>query len=898
MDGGFKINHGPSGSIGGIALLTRGISNAFRTITGFQQAGAELAAVLGKTRAETADLSKEAIRLGSITAKTATEVTQLQQAFARLGFSQGEILNLTGATISGSIAMNGELASTAELVGAVVNSFDNFSSLDASEIIDQLSLSTSKSALNFEKLQTSLPIVSGAANAAGVPFTELLALLGKLSDAGIDASTSATALRNIFIESAAQGRDYKDLLGDVAGSTDKLTKSNELFGKKGAVQAVILSKNIDLVKDLDGVLRDAGGTAQQMADEQLNTLSGSLTLLSSAWDGMILSFENGEGAFGKAIKLMIDDMTALLGSITGTNSASAELEQLLGRGYWGDGLIDPFDYKTLLDFNFALIRTRDLWREMSIEDLSSQWADLSDEMHRLDLNTEVGADKAKLLANQIKLIKEIIEEKRTAEYNSELERMAAASKDAASAIQIQAHALEQLIEKLKQNKEQREALVSLNNSPGEEAHLERLRAEGRELEKQIDLLKQKASLDSFSGSGAVEMMKTVQLNAQTRTEIYLAEQERQLLSERDLLELYLQGNLITHQEYLRQRRLLDQDDKNLAIINSRAPISGGAPGVSNGSTAGGDPLNQFFGAASSKLNGTDPDLTAQRIAAAETYVNTLGELHSAYISGVENRENRAFDQEVARNNAKKEQLQQRLNQGVIDQSVYETEVRKIEEKENSKKAALQRKQFKRQQKADAIMAGIQGSLAIVKAIAQFGPPPSPAGIAGIISAGLITGLNVATILSKPVPQFETGGSFSTDSGVVSGASHSSGGISMIDSLTGQKVGEMEGGEMYHIYSKDTVKQNRPMMDALLNSSMYGGGRSVNFLSSGNGSPGGYFEDGGAVVAGGADFNPMINEMKGMREDLRGLKNIRATVVAEEVRTSLNRKDEADRMSGG
>ena len=200
------------GIFGGIAIFVRGLRQGVNVIRDFEKSGATLSAVLQKTSEETKELTDDAIRLGSETVKTAQEVTQLQIAFARLGFSQQEILELTESTIQGSIALNSELGSTAELVGAVVNTFDDFTSVDAPEILDILSLATAKSALNFEKLQTGLPIVSGAANAAGVGFTTLVALLGKLSDAGIDVSTSSTALRNIFIESANQGLEYSDIL--------------------------------------------------------------------------------------------------------------------------------------------------------------------------------------------------------------------------------------------------------------------------------------------------------------------------------------------------------------------------------------------------------------------------------------------------------------------------------------------------------------------------------------------------------------------------------------------------------------------------------------------------------------------------------------------------------------
>ena len=103
-------------------------------------------------------------------------MTQLQIAYARLGFTQNEIINLTEGTIAGSIALNAELDETANLTGAIVRTFDDLKTTDAARIQDVLAAATQKSALNFEKLQTSLPIVAGAANAVGIPFTKLVSL--------------------------------------------------------------------------------------------------------------------------------------------------------------------------------------------------------------------------------------------------------------------------------------------------------------------------------------------------------------------------------------------------------------------------------------------------------------------------------------------------------------------------------------------------------------------------------------------------------------------------------------------------------------------------------------------------------------------------------------------------
>jgi len=316
---------GALGLIVGGSLVVGAIGSVIDKFASFEQANASLSSVMATaTRAELQDLQKDAKRLGATTAKSATEVVGLQEAFARLGFQAPAIIDMTESTIAGSIAMKGELSDTAELVGAMVRSFDNLESVNAPSIIDQMTRATQQSALNFEKLQTSLPIVAGAANAAGIPFNKLLALLGKLSDAGIDASSSSTALRNIFIDSAAQGLSYEQILQKIANNQDKLTAANDEFGKRTAVSSVILAKNLTQTDQLsDSLLVGAG--AQEAAAKQLDTLKGRLTILNSAWEGFILNIESGNGKFGQFLKTTIEVATEILSLASGTEKAKEEL---------------------------------------------------------------------------------------------------------------------------------------------------------------------------------------------------------------------------------------------------------------------------------------------------------------------------------------------------------------------------------------------------------------------------------------------------------------------------------------------------------------------------------------------------------------------------------------------
>lgn len=63
-------------------------------------------------------------------------------------------------------------------------------------------------------------------------------------------------------------------------------------------------------------------------------------------------------------------------------------------------------------------------------------------------------------------------------------------------------------------------------------------------------------------------------------------------------------------------------------------------------------------------------------------------------------------------------------------------------------------------------------------------------------------------------------------GVFGGSLHSQGGNPVIDGRTGEVIAEVEAGEPYMILSRDTYRNNGPIIDALLDSSMHQGGRPI------------------------------------------------------------------------
>ena len=217
-----------------IYLFVNALKGSFNTIREFTKQNAVLAGVLGVTRKEIKELTNQAINLGSVYPVTATEVNKLQVSFARLGFTQSEIINLTEATIQGSIALNSSLDQTATLVGAVVLAYQMLGTENAPEIIDKLTLATQKSSLSFVSLQTGLPKVAGAANALNISLSETLAHMGIAHDATLDASISATSLRNIYLELSKRGiKQDSSETPSTSNSLARFRKSSRLISFSG-----------------------------------------------------------------------------------------------------------------------------------------------------------------------------------------------------------------------------------------------------------------------------------------------------------------------------------------------------------------------------------------------------------------------------------------------------------------------------------------------------------------------------------------------------------------------------------------------------------------------------------------------------------------------------------------
>lgn len=304
-----------------IGAFTRGISNAIGIAKDFEQSNANLASVLGVSRSEIGALTEDAKRLGAATSFSASEVSGLQTEFAKLGFNESEILNATEATLNLAAATGSDLGEAAAIAGATLGGF-GLGAEETARVTDVMAKSFSTSALDMEKFKESMKTAAPAAKAVGKSVEETTALLGTLSNAGISGSKAGTSLKTTFINLNAAGLTMNEGFEKVNNSSDKLGTAVKLVGKEAAAAFLVLADGADDTAMLQKGLENAGGAAEKMANEQLDTLEGSLKILNSAWEGFVLGLLSGEGAFSSISRSMVGFATSVLGVLTPSQELS------------------------------------------------------------------------------------------------------------------------------------------------------------------------------------------------------------------------------------------------------------------------------------------------------------------------------------------------------------------------------------------------------------------------------------------------------------------------------------------------------------------------------------------------------------------------------------------------
>ncbi len=312
----------------GVAAAAMAVKKALTFTTNavfsFSGASAKLKAIVQPTTAEFVNLEKAALKLGSTTAFTASQVMNAFTEQAKLGQKVNEILASGNSVLNLAAMSQIGLAEAAEMTVQTLNQF-NLDAEHTNKVVDVMAKSFTSSALDAGKFAESMKYAGTIGAVTGDSIEDVSAVLGVLADRSIEASMAGTATRRVMIrladansyaskKIAATGQKantFVEKLKVLKTLSPDLTETTKMFGTLSSTAATVLIGAANDVEVLSTSLQDAEGSAERMAETMLESLPGAAVKMKSALEGLALTTKD----------VLTPALTTLMNKITGLASA-------------------------------------------------------------------------------------------------------------------------------------------------------------------------------------------------------------------------------------------------------------------------------------------------------------------------------------------------------------------------------------------------------------------------------------------------------------------------------------------------------------------------------------------------------------------------------------------------
>ena len=371
-----------------VRIFTRTLGSWIKKISEFQQANANLATIMQVSRREVSALTEDALMLGRTTEWTASQVTELQTALAKLGYNIPQIKNMQASVLQFATAVSANLPDAANLAGAALRMF-GLQSTEMQKTLEILTASTNKTALDFEKLKVSLPYVGAIAHTIGFDISDTASLLGVLANSGLAASRTGTGLRQVLLRLSKENSALQEAMGgniktfdDFVNGLQRLRdrsidvgEAQKLVGDRAGAALLILANGVDDVRRLNNEMRDTDGLLKDIQAERLDTLHGSTLLLKSAWEGLIQTFRESAGPMKDIVDWLTKIVNATSLAASRANRVAQGTKDVIGSDTLTKKYEDQFESllksgKTPQEAAEIVQHAMNMWLDAAYENLS------------------------------------------------------------------------------------------------------------------------------------------------------------------------------------------------------------------------------------------------------------------------------------------------------------------------------------------------------------------------------------------------------------------------------------------------------------------------------------------------------------------------------------------------
>lgn len=320
--------------------MTLGIGSAVGTFKDFEAGMSQVEAISGATGEQMTQLTAKAQEMG---AKTKFTATQSAEAFKYMGMAgwDAEAMLAGIEPIMNLAAASGEdLGTVSDIVTDSMTAF-GMTANDTGDYVDILAQAARKSNTDVSMMGESFKYAAPVAGAMGYTASDTAIALGLMANAGIKGSQAGTSLRRALsnlaspstttasamakygislTDSAGQMKSLQELMIDFRSNLGGLSEAeqtaaaSDLFGTNAmAGMLAIINAEDEAFNSLIHDIENSSGVASTMADVMMNNLQGSITLLSSAFDGVQMAL--GE-RLSPYIQGAVDTLTAAMPGLT------------------------------------------------------------------------------------------------------------------------------------------------------------------------------------------------------------------------------------------------------------------------------------------------------------------------------------------------------------------------------------------------------------------------------------------------------------------------------------------------------------------------------------------------------------------------------------------------------
>lgn len=324
---------------GELAMLAFTASSA-KVGAGFESGMSQVAATLQTSAGseEYAKLSAAAKEMGESTSYSAAQAASALNSLAQAGYTADEAVARLPKTLALAKAGGLDLANAAKIVTQSMASLQ-LSEEELDKLLDEMARTGQKSNTNIAELGEAIKTVGGTIDMAGQSMETMFTELGMLANAGVAASEAGTHLRNILlslvktdvqsslhdmgvevVDSTGKVRDLCDIMTDLSEATSSM-QSGELIATFGDLFNVrdlssinaLLNGTKGSMQALREEIENSQGAATQMAQTMGDNLTGDVTILKSAVEGLQIAVSE---RLSPALRKATQEGTEFIGGLT------------------------------------------------------------------------------------------------------------------------------------------------------------------------------------------------------------------------------------------------------------------------------------------------------------------------------------------------------------------------------------------------------------------------------------------------------------------------------------------------------------------------------------------------------------------------------------------------------